>query len=235
MRAFSGIDTGRGATGGSKDLTTRFPARVAVVALLSVLAGCSTTSDEAAAGGSAAAPAAGGSAVAATPDSGGGMAGMDHSTMGGMTPMGGATGDPDRDFLRMMSEHHKGMIAMAHLTIEEKKGSAATQADAEKLDIAQDAELDSMVTKLEQQFKDAYDPKIMPDNQKMVDELKTQSGAAYDRMFYQHVVHHHQQATQMIDQHLPMLKDPKIKAMAERMKRDQTREIAEFQRKASGQ
>lgn len=169
-------------------------------------------------------------------DSAGGMAGMDHSTMGNMgsmTPMGGATGDPDRDFLRMMSEHHKGMIAMAHLTIEEKKGSAATQADAKKLDTAQDAELDSMVTTLEQQYKDAYDPKIMPDNQKMVDDLKPLTGAAYDRMFYHHVVQHHQQATQMIDHHLPIMKDARVKAMAERMKRDQTREIAEFQPKAS--
>ena len=37
----------------------------------------------------------------------------------------------------------------------------------------------------------------------------------------------------MIDQQVAMLKDPKIKAMAERMKRDQTREIEEFQRKAA--
>lgn len=153
--------------------------------------------------------------------------------MGNMAPMGGATGDADRDFLRMMSEHHKGMIAMAHLTIEEKKGSAGTQADAKTLDTKQDAELDSMVTKLEQQFKDPYDPKIMSDNQKMVDDLKPLSGAAYDRMFYHHVVQHHQQATQMIDHFRPMLKDAMVKAMADRMKRDQTREIAEFQSKTS--
>ena len=212
-------------------------ARFAAVAALAVTTACSAKSDQPAGGDSGAASAAGASTSVAA-DSATGMAGMDHSTMGNMgsmAPMGGATGDPDRDFLRMMSEHHKGMIAMAHLTIEEKKGSAGTQADAEKLDTKQDAELDSMVTKLEQQYKDAYDPKIMPDNQKMVDELKPLTGAAYDRMFYHHVVQHHQQATQMIDHHVPMLKDAKIKAMAERMKRDQTREIEEFRRKASGQ
>ncbi|MBX9854833.1 MAG: DUF305 domain-containing protein [Gemmatimonadaceae bacterium] len=209
----------------------RRTARWSTVALLAVATACGPKSDDAAAGASAAAPGAGQSTTAATSDTG--MAGMDHSKMAGMAPMGGATGDPDRDFLRMMSEHHKGMIAMAHLTIEEKKGSATAQADAEKIDTKQDAELDSMVTMLEQQFKDPYDPKIMPDNQKMVDELKPLSGSAYDRMFYHHVVQHHQQATQMIDQHLPMLKDAKVRAMAERMKRDQTREIEEFQRKAS--
>lgn len=217
---------------------TRATARLCIVAAIVATTACNAKTDQPAVGDSAAAPTAGASATTAASDSMSGMAGVDHSTMGNMSsmaPMGGATGDPDRDFLRMMSEHHKGMIAMAHLTIEEKKGSASTQADAEKLDTKQDAELDSMVTKLEQQYKDAYDPKIMPDNQKMVDELKPLSGAAYDRMFYHHVVQHHQQATQMIDHHLPMLKDAKVKAMAERMKRDQTREIEEFLRKASGQ
>lgn len=211
-------------------------AQVAAFAGMIASAACTSKSDEpGAAGASAAAPAAGAS-TAAAPDSGAGMAGMDHSTMGSMKPMGGATGDPDRDFLRMMSDHHKGLIAMAHMTIEEaKKGAPATKADAEKLDAKQDAELDSMVTKLEQQYKDPYNPQIMPDNQKMIDELQGQSGTAYDRMFYQHVVHHHQQAIQMIDLHLPIMKDPKVKAMAERMKRDQTREIEEFQRKASAQ
>lgn len=228
----------RGVARNVTKIGVRATARVCVVAIIAVTTACTAKTDQPAVGESAAASAAGASTTAA-PDSMSGMAGMDHSTMGNMgsmAPMGGATGDPDRDFLRMMSEHHKGLIAMAHMVIEDgKKGSPATKADAEKLDTKQDAELDSMVTKLEQQYKDPYNPQIMPDNQKMIDELQAQSGTAYDRMFYHHVVQHHQQATQMIDHHLPMLKDAKVKAMAERMKRDQTREIEEFQRKASGQ
>ena len=34
--------------------------------------------------------------------------------MTGMQGMANMTGDPDRDFLRMMSDHHRGMIEMAH-------------------------------------------------------------------------------------------------------------------------
>ena len=210
-----------------------FNARLAALLFLVAAAACGSKADQASADSNTiAARSTGESATAAQPDSG--MAGMDHSTMAGMASMGGATGNPDRDFLRMMSDHHKGMIAMAHLTIEEKKGSAVARADAEKLDNTQDAELDSMVTKLEQQFKDPYAPGISPDNQTMVDQLKAQSGAAYDRLFYQQVVRHHQQAIAMIDHHLPLMKDAPIKAMAERMKRDQSREIEEFQRKAQG-
>ena len=172
----------------------------------------------------------------ASPDSMGAMAGMNHDSMGGMNhgAMANMTGDPDRDFLRMMSDHHKGLVAMAHPSVEgDKKGSAAMQAEARKLDKAQDAELDVMVTKLETQYKDPYGPKVMPDAQTMVDQLKAQSGAAYERAFYENVVKHHQQAIQMIDGSLPKLKDGQIKAMAEEMKRDQTREITEFQQKAA--
>ena len=89
-----------------------------------------------------------------------------------------------------------------------------------------------MVTLLEKQYKDAYDPKIMPDNQAMVDQLNSQSGAAYDRAFYQNVVLHHQQALKLIDQSLPKMKDTRIRAMAERMRHDQAREILDFQQKA---
>lgn len=209
-------------------------ARVGAIAALTALAACSTRSDQPASGDSVTVSTARADTNMASPDTTGGMAAMDHSTMentSGMAPMGGATGDPDRDFLRMMSDHHTGMIAMAHLTVEDKKGSATTRADAVKIDTKQDAELDSMATMLQQQYKDTYSPMLMPDNQKMVDGLKAQSGAAYDRMFYQQVVKHHQQATQMIDHHLPTLKSAQIKAMAERMKRDQTREIAEFRQK----
>ena len=204
---------------------------IAALVVLGTSSAC-TAGDEQAGSDSSAAATASASDTGAAKDS---MAGMNHGAMSNMTPMGGATGDPDRDFLRMMSDHHKGLIAMAHLTIEgQKKGSPGTQADADKLDMKQDAELDSMVTKLEQQYRDPYNPGIMPDNQAMVDQLKTQSGAEYDRTFYQNVIKHHQQAIMMIDHSLPMLKDAQVKAMAERMKRDQTREIQEFERKASG-
>jgi uncharacterized protein (DUF305 family) len=92
--------------------------------------------------------------------------------MSGMGGMAGMTGNADQDFLRMMSDHHKGLVAMAHLSAEgEKKGSAGVQGDAKK---------------------------------------------------------------ERIDQSLPKMQRADLKAMAERMKRDQTSEIAAFQRKASG-
>ncbi len=150
-----------------------------------------------------------------------------QGTMDGMA----MTGDPDRDFLRMMSDHHKGMIAMAHMTKDQKPALGAA-ADATKLDTKQDAELDKMQTMLEKDFKDPYTPKVTADNQAMVDQLRGKTGGDYDRTFYQNVVKHHQQAIVMVDDYLPKAKNAKLKQMAEKMKSDQTKEIAEFQKKA---
>lgn len=150
---------------------------------------------------------------------------------GGMAGMAGMTGHADQDFLRMMSDHHKGLIAMAHPTMEGKGATPAVRTDARKLDKVQDAELDTMVTMLEKSFKDPYGPKVTPNNQAMADSLARQTGAAYDRTFYKNVIAHHKEAIGMIDQYLPKLTRPDLKAMAQRMKADQTREIAEYHRK----
>ena len=160
------------------------------------------------------------------------MAGMKGGSMQGIGGMA-MTGDPDRDFLRMMSDHHKGMIEMAHMTTERKEGGPAV-ADAKKLDAKQDIELDEMTTMLEKTYKDPYAPMLMPDNKAMVDELKGKTGADYARTFYQNVVKHHRQAVTMVDAYLPKAKSPTVRQMAEKMKADQTREIAEFQKKLGG-
>ena len=158
------------------------------------------------------------------------MAGMhDMSGMQGMAPM---TGDADRDFLRMMSDHHKGLILMAHLTKDRKDGGAVV-AEARKLDAAQDKELDRMVTMLEKDFMDPYAPKVLPQHQAMADELKTKSGAAYDRTFYENVIKHHQEAIKMVNDYLPKAKNAMLKPMAEQMKADQAKEIADFQQKVA--
>lgn len=142
------------------------------------------------------------------------------------------TGDADHDFLRMMSDHHKGLIAMVHPTLD-KKENLAVKGDASKLDKKQDAELEKMVSMLDQQYKDAYTPMLMPDNQRMVDELNGKSGADYSRNFLKNVIAHHQQAIKMIDDYLPKAKNAQVKSMAEKMKADQTKEISEFQKKLS--
>ena len=138
--------------------------------------------------------------------------------------------DGNHEFLRMMSDHHEGLIAIAHLA-KDRKGTSPTIADGRKLDAQQDAELDRMTTMLEQDFKDPYAPKVAPEHKAMHDDLQAKSGTEFDRTFYQNVIAHHEQALKMIADYLPKAGSQAIRQMAEKMKADQTREIGEFRQK----
>ena len=168
---------------------------------------------------------AGGDAVpAATTDTG--MAGMNHGDMG--RP---AAKDADQEFLRMMADHHEGLIQMA--TAAMTKGSNATvQGDAHKLHTKQADEQKQMVSMDQSAYGETLTPMVMPSNKAMMDALTAKTGAEYDRTFYQNVIAHHREGIKMTDDLLPKLTKPEVKQMAEKMKADQQKEIAEFERKA---
>jgi uncharacterized protein (DUF305 family) len=195
-----------------------------IFALTSALVAC--TGKDANKMDSTAAKAAPASASASDSGAMGNMAGMPG--MSGMAQ--NMTGDADHDFLRMMSDHHRGLILMAHETIE-SKDKLTVKGVAEKIDTNQDKELDDMVTMLEKDFKDPYAPKVLPANQAMADELAKKSGTEYDRAFLQNVMAHHEEALKMIDAYLPTAKNATVKAMAETMKTKLTNEIADSRAK----
>ena len=141
------------------------------------------------------------------------------------------TGNADQDFLRMMSDHHQGMIALARPTKGRFGAGEAARADAGALDTKQTAELDSMTAMLKQAFNDAYLSKVLPNHQAMSDSLAKLSGPVFDRQFYESVIQHHQEGIRMLDQYLRKLTRPEIKAMAERMRDEHKREISELERK----
>ncbi|MEO5511496.1 MAG: DUF305 domain-containing protein [Longimicrobiales bacterium] len=140
------------------------------------------------------------------------------------------TGDPDRDFLRMMSDHHNGMIEMVHATVE-RKDVPDILTVAKRIDTSQDAELDQMVTMLENDYKDAYAPMLMPEAKKMADDLARKTGKGYERAFYEHTIMHHEAAIKMVDAYLPKSTKPAVKQMAEKIRLEQSKEIAEFKAK----
>jgi uncharacterized protein (DUF305 family) len=151
-------------------------------------------------------------------------------TMSGMQGMANMTGNADHDFLRMMADHHDGLVLMTQMT-EHRKDVGTAAADAAKLDAAQRKQVAQMETLLEKDYKDRYVPKVMPEHQAMADDLKTKSGKEYERTFYQDIIKHHQEAITMIDAYLPRAKNPMAKQMAEKMKAVQTTQIAEYQQK----
>ena len=206
------------------------------VAIASIVSACSKSGSDNGASDSTSAASASVTPSAAGHDTGmGNMSGMAHDSgmagMSGMSNMSNMTGNPDRDFLRMMTDHHKGLIALSHATVDRQGASADVRADARKFDKVQDAELDTMTTMLEKQYKDPYTPKVTPENKAMNDSVLAKSGTAFDRAFREEVIMHHEMGIKMMDQYLPKLTDAKLKTMVQRMRADQTRDIADLRRK----
>lgn len=183
------------------------------------LTACSSGGDKVAADSGAAASSAGDTSV--------GTPAAAHE-MSGMEGMASMTGDPDRDFLRMMSDHHKGMLLMTE-TVQSR--GVTVKDEAKRMATAQDAEIERMRGILKARYSDSYAPASMADAKTMVGELTALTGSAFDRKFYQHTIHHHQAAVKMIDEYLPSSKQSEVKAMAEAMKAAQQKEITEFEGK----
>lgn len=170
----------------------------------------------------------------ATSATGANMTTTDTTAMAGNT-QAAAMGDsaragnitPDQDFLQKMSDHHKGLVLMTHETAE-FKGPLTVKGEAKKLDAEQDDDLDRMGNALKSDFNVTYTPRVLPENQAMVDSLGKLSGAAYDRQFLQNVVQHHQKSLDMIDSYMPRFTRADVKAMATRMRAMQAREIQQY-------
>jgi uncharacterized protein (DUF305 family) len=155
-------------------------------------------------------------------------AGTDTGSMAGMASA--PARDADQEFLRMMIDHHEGMVAMADTAVK-KAATADVRSDATKMRTKQKDEQQKMQAMLRAQYSEDKMPMVTPGNASMVTMLAGASGAAFDRQFREHVIMHHEEGIKMIDQFSSRLTNAELKQMATKMKADQTKEIAELRRK----
>lgn len=172
--------------------------------------------------------AAGTTAVATATTTDTSMAGMDHS---GMAMNRGAPRDSNQVFLRMMSDHHQGLLALADSA--RAKLSATARADAEKMTTKQKGEQEHMLQMLRSDYHDSITPSMMASNRAMMQTVASAGASEADRVFYQQVIAHHREAIQMVDRLHPHLTGM-AKQMAEKARTDQQREIAELEKKMAG-
>jgi len=153
------------------------------------------------------------------------MAGMNHGAMANRS----APRDSNQSFLRMMSDHHQGLVAMSDTAM--GKLGATAKADAQKLRTGQKQEQDHMLQMLRSDYKDSVTPMILPSNQTMISAVAQAGSGDADRVYYQQVIAHHREGVQMIDKMLPHLTGMS-KDMASTSRTKQQKEIAEFEKKA---
>jgi uncharacterized protein (DUF305 family) len=153
------------------------------------------------------------------------MAGMNHGAMASRP----SPKDSNQSFLRMMSDHHQGLVAMSDTAM--AKLGATAKTDAQKLRTEQKREQDHMLQMLRSDYKDSVTPMILPSNQAMISTVAQTSASDADRVYYQQVIAHHREGVQMIDKMLPQLTGM-TKDMATSSRAKQQKEIAEFEKKA---
>ena len=207
-------------------MSTLFRSTFGVAGVAAVLAACGGGNE----GASDSAAGTATSTTSTTDTSAGGMAGMPGMDHAMNRP---AAKDADHEFLRMMTDHHQGLIQMA--TAAMGKGSTqAVQGDAHRIHTKQQDEQKRMIDMIQRDYGEALTPMVMGANNTMFDQLQSRTGADYDRAFYGNVVAHHREGIRMIDQFMSRLNKPEVRQMADRMKADQQKEITEFEAKARG-
>ncbi|CAN5334462.1 hypothetical protein BH23GEM2_BH23GEM2_06300 [soil metagenome] len=145
----------------------------------------------------------------------------------------GPARDADHEFLRMMSDHHQGLVTMATAAMN-SGGTPQARDDAFTVGQKQDREMREMVELIQTAYGETIDPMIMPSHRAMNDSLQALTGPQYDRTFYRMIVQHHREGIAMMDDFQSRVQRPEIRQMIDRMRTEQQREIQEFDRKAAG-
>jgi uncharacterized protein (DUF305 family) len=141
------------------------------------------------------------------------------------------TGIPDLDFLRRMVDHHHGLIVLSRAVLARTDASAPVRDDARALVSVRAAEIDSMETILERALREHHTPTLLVKHQAMNDSVLAATGPALDRKFRESVIARDRESIAMMEEYAPRLLHSFLKRMVQRMRQDQTREIADLRQK----
>jgi uncharacterized protein (DUF305 family) len=163
--------------------------------------------------------------------------------LAGAALLAGCSGQPefnDQDvtFATDMIGHHRQAIEMAGLASERQAGPEVA-ALAKRIEEAQQPEIDTMAGWLEDWGKPVPAenpmehgghamPGMMSGDQ--LEDLGKASGRAFDRLFLEMMIEHHEGAIEMAEKERASGANPDAKALADRVIADQTAEIAEMRK-----
>jgi uncharacterized protein (DUF305 family) len=168
------------------------------------------------------------------------MPGMDHSTMSpttaGTTTAPVDHNDSDVMFATMMIPHHRQAVEMADMALKKAKSASVKQL-ATAIKGAQDPEIKQMSGWLTGWGKPVPSPGMshsvpgggMMTEQEMAD-LGKASSVAFDRMWVQMMIKHHQGAVAMAKTELASGQSTKAIALAKKIEMAQNAEIATMQK-----
>ena len=137
-----------------------------------------------------------------------------------VTPL---TGDPDHDFLRRMSDHHKDLIRITHAVLE-SSSSAATDPVLRRFEDEHDHELDTLLALLRSEYNDSYLPQNNPQNDYVVQMMRGPQ-TDYVGIFVGAALKSEGAAVRVANDYLPKAKNPKVRAFAVKLLKDEQSEM----------
>lgn len=149
--------------------------------------------------------------------------------------------EADVDFAQQMIPHHRQAIEMSELA-GDRAGSDEVQALAEQISAAQGSEIEAMTTFLETWGEEVPEEMSMGDmdmgemgdmagmmSPEEMGELEAAEGTAFDRMFLEMMIAHHEGATEMAMAEQAEGENPQAIELAEEIEAAQSEEIGEMQ------
>jgi uncharacterized protein (DUF305 family) len=135
-----------------------------------------------------------------------------------------STGDPDHDFLRRMSDHHKDLIRITHAAVESNR-DPSLQPAIRKLEEDHDHELDDMLALLHALYKDAYVPQTNPAND-FTAEILRKPGTNYIQVFLATALNSEEEAVGILNEYLPKAKNREVRNFARKLRSEEAGEMA---------
>lgn len=160
------------------------------------------------------------------------MDGMSGHASTSSAAQAGSAGDVM--FAQMMVPHHQQAVEMADLALQEDSVSAEVTSLAQQIKAAQDPEIQTMNTWLEEWNAPASaemhhggaDGMMSADD---MASLEKASGAEFDRRWLTMMIEHHQGAIEMAQGVLETSSDPRVKTLANAIIEGQQKEITTMQ------
>ena len=153
-----------------------------------------------------------------------------HENMTAMQQMK-MTGDVDHDFAQIMAIHHEGALTMAQEEIDNGQDSMLVNM-AKKTLSAQKEEQEKLQKFISSHQSGAADTaasmKLMQPMETMMTSMDHNMKGTTDHHFASLMRMHHQSGVDMANAYLPNAKVPEIKAMAQKIIKDQEKEIQQL-------
>ena len=163
---------------------------------------------------------------------------------GGGSTSGAEFNDADVSFAQDMIPHHQQAVRMAQMAADRADSEEVRQLAAD-IEAAQAPEIEQMTAWLEAWGEDVPDdmsgmegmegmdmPGMMSEDQ--MQEMESASGAAFDQMFLESMVEHHEGAIEMAQTEQAEGENPDAVALAEKIETDQQAEIQTIEQLLAG-